>query len=202
MCNFSWECAIFAEQTKNNIHMKELIDIIKRLGVATNGETVYFEPNTYDFQEDIPRLEFKEGKGETLTEMRIQTKDNMVVVTMNTETSELVLPIDTSDTKLPDFLQTVVNLEDILRDFYYGSSASWDIGDYELDFLPNRYFRVGDKVKWNDPAIDDFEPEEREFQNSRIFEIYEIRGEVIGIADEHGDSEVFAGELEIVTRAE
>lgn len=182
--------------------MKELIDIIKRLGVATNGETVYFEPSTYDFQEDIPRLEFREGKGETLTAMRIQTKDNMVVVTLDTETSEQVLPFSTSDTELPDFLQTVVNLEDILQDFYYGSSASWDIGDYELDFLPNRYFRVGDKVKWNDPAIDDFEPEEREFQNARIFEIYEIKGEVIGIADEYGDSEVFAGELEIVTRAE
>ena len=168
--------------------MKELIDIIKRLGVATNGETVYFDPSTYDFQEDIPRLEFREGKGETLTAMRIQTKDNMVVVTLDTETSEQVLPFSTSDTELPEFLQTVVNLEDILQDFYYGSSA--------------RYFRVGDKVKWNDPAIDDFEPEEREFQNARIFEIYEIKGEVIGIADEYGDSEVFAGELEIVTRAE
>ena len=28
MSNFYGECAIFAEQTKNNIHMKELIDIL------------------------------------------------------------------------------------------------------------------------------------------------------------------------------
>lgn len=59
---------------------------------------------------------------------------------------------------------------------------------------------IGTKVKWNDPAIADFkEGKERELQKSRIFEVVDIMNEdIVLIADEYGEGEVFVDELEII----
>jgi hypothetical protein len=57
----------------------------------------------------------------------------------------------------------------------------------------------GDLVKWNDPAINDFEPEEREIQRNRIYSVVEfINEDMVLIADEWGEGEVFVDELELV----
>ena len=58
-------------------------------------------------------------------------------------------------------------------------------------------FNIGDKVKWEDPAIDDYDEEDRENLLDRIFEIYSINGEVITITEVDGGSEaeVYAEEL-------
>ena len=59
-------------------------------------------------------------------------------------------------------------------------------------------FEIGNKVKWNDCAIDDFKGKERELQESRIYEVIKyINEEVILIADEYGEVEVFEDELEL-----
>ena len=57
----------------------------------------------------------------------------------------------------------------------------------------------GDLVKWNDPAINDFVPEEREIQRNRIYSVVEfINEDMVLIADEWGEGEVFVDELELV----
>lgn len=57
----------------------------------------------------------------------------------------------------------------------------------------------GDLVKWNDPAINDFAPEEREIQRNRIYSVVEfINEDMVLIADEWGEGEVFVDELELV----
>jgi hypothetical protein len=60
-------------------------------------------------------------------------------------------------------------------------------------------FNIGDKVKWEDPAIDDYDEEDRENLLDRIFEIYSINGEVITITEVGGGSEaeVYANELSL-----
>lgn len=59
-------------------------------------------------------------------------------------------------------------------------------------------FEIGDKVKWNDPAIVEFEPTERYLQMSRVFEVIDyINEDMVLIADEYGEGEVFEGELEL-----
>ena len=60
-------------------------------------------------------------------------------------------------------------------------------------------FNIGDRVKWDDPAIDDYDEEDRENLLDRVFEIFEINGEVISIAEVCGDSEaeVYANELSL-----
>lgn len=58
---------------------------------------------------------------------------------------------------------------------------------------------IGTKVKWNDIAIADFKGKEREFQESRVYEVIDfINEDMVLIADEYGEGEVFIEELEIV----
>lgn len=59
-------------------------------------------------------------------------------------------------------------------------------------------FEIGDKVKWNDPAIVEFEPTERYLQMSRTFEVIDyINDDMVLIADEYGEGEVYENELEL-----
>ena len=59
---------------------------------------------------------------------------------------------------------------------------------------------IGTKVKWNDVAIAEFkEGKERELQESRVYEIVDIiNDDMVLIADEYGEGEVFIDELEVV----
>lgn len=61
------------------------------------------------------------------------------------------------------------------------------------------WLKVGSKVKWNDPGIDDYDEEDRETVLNRVFTIEKINGEVILISDNEGtEAEVFACELDPV----
>ena len=56
-------------------------------------------------------------------------------------------------------------------------------------------------VKWNDPAIDDFSEGEQEIQRNREFVIVDIINEdMVLIADEYGEGEVFVDELELIKK--
>lgn len=56
--------------------------------------------------------------------------------------------------------------------------------------------RVGQKVKWFDSRINDFQVEDREIQRNRIYTIVKfINEEMCIIADEFGESEVFIDEI-------
>ena len=67
--------------------------------------------------------------------------------------------------------------------------------------------KVGDKVKWDDPAITDFEPEERQSQLDRVWTVVSIGGDtsedaevessddVIVLSDEYGDTETTLEEI-------
>ncbi len=62
-------------------------------------------------------------------------------------------------------------------------------------------FEIGMLVKWNDPAIGEFSPKEQELQKSREFVIVDIINEdMVLIADEYGEAEVFVGELELIEK--
>ena len=57
--------------------------------------------------------------------------------------------------------------------------------------------RVGEKVKWFDPAINDFPIEERETQRNRVYTIIKfINDEMCLIADDYGESEVLITEID------
>lgn len=51
--------------------------------------------------------------------------------------------------------------------------------------------KIGDKVLWYDP--------DEEYRDlTRVYEIFDIQGDIISISDEYGESEVYASELEKV----
>lgn len=51
--------------------------------------------------------------------------------------------------------------------------------------------KIGDKVVWHDP--------DEEYRDlTRVYEIFDIQGDIISISDEYGESEVYANELEKV----
>ena len=63
-----------------------------------------------------------------------------------------------------------------------------------------REFKKGDLVRWNDPAINDYEPEEREAVLGRVFEIINIEDGLAVICEIGGPSEaeVWDAELELI----
>lgn len=61
------------------------------------------------------------------------------------------------------------------------------------------YIRIGTKVKWNDPAIEEFNEEERELQKSRVYEVVDIINEdAVLLEDEFGEVEAYVNELSFV----
>ena len=61
---------------------------------------------------------------------------------------------------------------------------------------PNVPIKVGDFVRWNDPAINDYDVEDREETLNRVFEVFAINGEIYCLTD--GFSEIEALEHELV----
>ncbi len=79
----------------------------------------------------------------------------------------------------------------------YVSDTTYDIDLHRFDFIKN-----GAKVKWLDPAINDYPEEEREEQLNLVWEVFaqgspvESENEIINIVNEFGgEAEVFAHEL-------
>ena len=57
--------------------------------------------------------------------------------------------------------------------------------------------RIGQKVKWFDPSINDYPIEERETQRNRVYTIVKfINEEMCLIADDYGESEVLIAEID------
>ncbi len=57
-------------------------------------------------------------------------------------------------------------------------------------------FLPGDKVRWNDPAIKDFDPEERQAQTERVYTVFKASEDIVCFSD--GTSDVEAPPCEVV----
>lgn len=73
----------------------------------------------------------------------------------------------------------------------------------DFSWVRGGLLEVGDKVKWLDPNIEEFDEEDREEQENRIYTIIEIKknkflGDEYLIADDYGEVEVFGEDLEYV----
>ena len=57
-------------------------------------------------------------------------------------------------------------------------------------------FKIGDIVNWNDPAIEDFDLKDREFQLNQVYVVVELfNDETAFIANDFSEAEVFISEL-------
>ena len=110
---------------------------IKKLANLLNGKTIHFDWKSYDFEEDIPHLTL-DGERKNISSVSIG-KDGLTMKVMTTdfeytlgfnENIESGGTFETIDKKLEE-----CGMEGFLRDIYYNHPRSWDIGDYEDDFL-------------------------------------------------------------------
>lgn len=110
---------------------------IKKLANLLNGKTIHFDWKSYDFEEDIPHL-ILNGERVNIVSVWIDKKgQKMTITTKDTEIGrgfnediENGVTFETIDKELEE-----IGMDELLRDIYYEHPRSWEIGDYENDFL-------------------------------------------------------------------
>ena len=108
---------------------------IKKLASLLEEKVMYFDHKSYDFAEDIPHLTL-DGERKNISSVSIG-KDGLTMKVMTTD-CEYTLgfyedeenTFETIDKELEE-----CGMDEFLRDIYYEHPRSWEIGDYEDDFL-------------------------------------------------------------------
>lgn len=110
---------------------------IKRLATLLNEEVMYFDWKSYDLEEDIPHL-FIDGERENIESVWIDKKG--LTMTITTEDHEMILGFY-EDAENGDTFESIdkeldeIGMDTFVHDIYYNHPRSWEIGDYETDFL-------------------------------------------------------------------
>ena len=112
-------------------------DQIKKLASLLEEKVMYFDHKSYDFAEDIPHL-IIDGERVNIDSVWIDKKGLSMTITTND--TEIGLGFY-EDIENGDTFETIdkeleeCGMDEFLRDIYYEHPRSWDIGDYEDDFL-------------------------------------------------------------------
>ena len=108
---------------------------IKRVAELLEGKLMFFDWNSYDLEEDIPHL-IIDGKRENIEAVAIN-KDGTFMEVM-TEDGEIGLGFYEDEENTFESIDKDLEesgMGEFLRDIYYNHPRSWEIGDYEDDFL-------------------------------------------------------------------
>ena len=110
-------------------------EIVKKLGELLHKDknvyngNVCFDFSSYDFEEDIPHISIF-GK-RTLIENIFISKDGDYITLTNDNGQELNLYME----KYTEKELEEMNLYELLNTTYYETTYSYEIGDFELEFL-------------------------------------------------------------------
>ena len=110
---------------------------IKKLASLLEEKVMYFDHKSYDFAEDIPHLIIY-NKRVNIESVWIDKKG--LTMTITTNDTEIGLGFY-EDIENGDTFETIdkeleeCGMDEFLRDIYYEHPRSWEIGDYEDDFL-------------------------------------------------------------------
>lgn len=110
---------------------------IKKLASLLEEKVMYFDHKSYDFAEDIPHL-ILDGERVNIDSVWIDKKG--LSMTITTKDTEIGLGFN-EDIENGDTFETIdkeleeCGMDEFLRDIYYEHPRSWEIGDYEDDFL-------------------------------------------------------------------
>jgi hypothetical protein len=110
---------------------------IKKLASLLEEKVMYFDHKSYDFEEDIPHL-IIDGKRVNIESVWIGKEG--LTMTVTTNDAEICLGFY-EDIENGDTFETIdkeleeCGMDEFLRDIYYEHPRSWEIGDYEDDFL-------------------------------------------------------------------
>ena len=108
---------------------------IKKLASLLEEKVLYFDHKSYDFAEDIPHL-IIEGERVNVESVWIDKKGLTMTITTNDTEFGLGFYEDEENTfETIDKELEECGMDEFLRDIYYEHPRSWEIGDYEDDFL-------------------------------------------------------------------
>ena len=108
---------------------------IKKVAELLDGKVMYFDWKSYDFEEDIPHL-IIDGVRENIESVAINKDGTFMEVMTNDGGFGLGFYEDEENTfESIDKNLEECGMDEFLRDIYYNHPRSWEIGDYELDFL-------------------------------------------------------------------
>ena len=108
---------------------------IKKVAELLDGKVMYFDWKSYDFEEDIPHL-IIDGVRENIYSVVIN-KDgtSMEVMTNDGKLSRNFYEDEENTFESIDKELEECGMDEFLRDIYYNHPLSWEIGDYDMDFL-------------------------------------------------------------------
>lgn len=114
---------------------------IKKLASLLEEKVMYFDHKSYDFAEDIPHL-IIDGERVNIDSVWIDKKGLSMTITTTIIAKDTEIGFGFyEDIENGDTFETIdkeleeCGMEGFLRDIYYNHPRSWDIGDYEDDFL-------------------------------------------------------------------
>ena len=108
---------------------------IKRVAQLLEGKVMYFDWNSYDLEEDIPHL-IIDGVRENIEAVAINKDGTSMEILIKDEEIGLSFTEDEENTfESIDKELEESGMEELLRDIYYNHPRSWEIGDYDMDFL-------------------------------------------------------------------
>ena len=108
---------------------------IKKLASLLEEKVMYFDHKSYDFAEDIPHL-ILDGERVNVESVWIDKKGLTMTITTNDTEFGLGFYEDEENTfETIDKELEECGMDEFLRDIYYEHPRSWEIGDYEDDFL-------------------------------------------------------------------
>lgn len=115
---------------------KELKKIAELLWSNDNDGAVWFDHKTYDDETDIPHIDIDGVR--VWVDKFIINKDGSEF-TIWAGDDAYTLNMDAIPSEWDDDYFIEIGLDALLRDVYYETGESYEIGDYELDFLGDRY---------------------------------------------------------------
>ena len=109
-----------------------LFEITKKLADFLKGRTIYFDHKSYDLAEDIPHI-FDGDKRHNVHRVRFNENGDFFEII----TDSYACRVDLCGVLEDDFNEeaNAMGLDELLHDIYYETDESWEIGDFEDDFL-------------------------------------------------------------------
>ena len=109
--------------------VKKLAELLYMENSLYNG-VIYFDWSSYDFDSDIPTLKI-DDKFIKIEEFRVNKEGTEIVVISGDDS--YTLNLTTSPYTEQDYED--MGMYEFLSNVYYETDNSWDIGDFEIDFL-------------------------------------------------------------------
>lgn len=114
---------------------QELEKIAELLWKNGNNGVVCFDHKSYDIETDIPHIDV-DGERVLVETFLINKDGSQFTICAGNDT--YTIDMDDIPSEWDDDYFIEIGLDVLLRDVYYETSVSGDIGDYELDFLGDR----------------------------------------------------------------